>query len=386
MTVSILSGAEEGAIPPGLAGEAAALVDPGEGFLWVGRGRSGATFAASWPVAILPAFLLGGMLWLWLGYDGGFVATAPGTGKWPVRMGGMAYLPIALIGGASAWILLRFAHHVATASRNIFVLTPRRVIVRSGRRSETFPLAQIAHAVAAGPEHRRSLSFRVIRDEGGRSRPGPTLSGATNADAAVEVLKRLEIAVRDERPEREGPDERPSGIRPGEMIGWSGRRGIGSIGRSRVMLAVFCAPLPLPLLIILWFIWSSHMSKPDGVAVMAAGFMSFVVCLIFGPMAWVPLSHAPAFFRDIFVDVFGTLAVTDRRIAFLAPLTGRVDREIRAERLVEAALVLVDDRGRGHISLTLKPKKGEEAEHMDLYAVPDPENAVAAMARLIPSS
>jgi hypothetical protein len=382
MSEPVRSSAEESALPPGLSEEVAALVDPGEGFVWAGRGRSGATFAALWPVTVMPTLVLAGLVWLWLFFDAGSLPEG-----WTVRGEGSGYLAGALFGGACLWILLAVARRVAAASRTRFVLTPRRLIVKAGRRPAGFPLAEIDYAVVGGPEGRRTLGFRATRGDGGRTASRPTLFGVANADSAVAILERLGIAVRDKRPDLEAPDEGPAGIEPGEIVVWSGRRGFRAIGFSRLMMAIFCAPALLILFGALWLIWSNAQeSSSVGEAILFGAPLTLFAALWLGPLAWYPLSRAPEFFGGIFADVFGTLAVTDRRILFLRPVTGGVQRDVPAERLVEAALVMVDDRGRGHISLTLKPERGQAFEYVELYDVPDPGNAAAAMARLIPPS
>jgi hypothetical protein len=115
----------------------------------------------------------------------------------------------------------------------------------------------------------------------------------------------------------------------------------------------------------------------------AGGALLLVACLYLGPIAWFVLGHAPAFLGDLLVEIFGRLAVTDRRILFTAPLTGAVHRDIPADRIMEALLIDVDEQGRGYISLTLKAEPGEKDEIVDLYSVPDPENALDSIARLI---
>ena len=94
----------------------------------------------------------------------------------------------------------------------------------------------------------------------------------------------------------------------------------------------------------------------------------------------------------------GTLAVTDRRILFVRPLTRTVDRHIRSERLLGVELVETRPDGSGQIALRLVAEphwtdsyleSGESAEEkgepeeMDLFAVPDAAMAAAAMSRLV---
>ncbi|HYJ83834.1 MAG TPA: hypothetical protein VEW26_13450 [Allosphingosinicella sp.] len=375
--------AEEAALPPGLAEQAAALAEPGEAVLWAGRGRSGATFAALWPVAVLPALLLGGLLWLWLGVE--WRAGTAEVGGLTLRTSGSAYVA-AIFGALCLWMLVAILHRVAMAPSTMFALTPGRLVVKSGRRRLAFPITDIHYAVVRGPEGRRALAFKTLRGESGRSGPRPTLFGVANADCAIEVLEGLGIAVRDERPDLEGPESGPAPIRPGETIRWSGRRGFGAAGANRKLMLGAAVPLTLPFIWAVWFAWSKGNSMDTTFAKFSAGgAILLVACIYLGPMAWLVFGHAPAFLGDLYVDIFGRLAVTDRRILFIAPLTGAVHRDIPAERIIEALLVDIDQRGRGYISLTLKgEEEGGKDEIVDLYSVPDPDNALDAIARLIP--
>lgn len=187
----------------------------------------------------------------------------------------------------------------------------------------------------------------------------------------------------DEKSELDGAESGPAPIATGENICWSGRRGFGAIGANRLFMAAFCAPAPLIFFGLLWQIWSSAESMGGAGGLLWGGLMTFGLSMLIGAMAWFVSDHAPAFVGDLFVEIFGRLAVSDRRILFIAPLTGAVHRNIPADRIIEALLIEVDERGRGYISLTLKGEEGEKDEIMDLYSVPDPDNALDSIARLI---
>lgn len=381
MTTPVPTSAEEAAIPPGLAGPAAALVEPGEAVLWAGRGGRGSTLAALWTFPAVLLLLLA--LLVWLALNGQSVVLGPDSGGSTNRPEVPAPVILAPFAGVCLWKILQFAHRVLAAPRTLWVLTPRRLIVRLGSRRADFPLAQASRAVVSGP-HGRSILALETSGEGERgSRARPSLFGVVNAQAAIGVLEALGVPVSDERPDLEGADGRPAPIAPGERIRWSGRRGLGAIDSNRRFMAAFCAPAPLIFFGLLWHIWSSAESMGSAGGLVWGGLMTFLLFMVMGGMAWFVLAHAPAFLEGLYLDVFGRLAVTDRRVMFAAPITGTVRRDIPADRIIEALLIDVNERGRGYISLTLKGEDGEEDETMDLHSVPDPENAVETIARLI---
>lgn len=384
--MTLRSSADESALPPGLAGEASGLLEPGETLLWAGRGRRSATFAALWPGAAVVLVLLAFVLWAILTVDGWTYRNASPQAEAVIPPAEAARLTLGLFAASFSWMLVKFALRVADASRTLILLTSRRFRLRAGRRVVVAPLADLRRAAVNGPPRRRAVHFEIRRSAGGRGGFHPTLFGVANADSAIEVLEGLGVPVRDDRPEWAETDGIPKSLQPGESVLWTGRRGPRAIGPERLMTAALAVPLTLPFFITLWLGWSdaTRFSELEGGWPWGL-FMTAVACLFFGPMAWIPLTRAGPFFREWIVDAFGTLAVTDRRILFTAPVSGAVDREVRAERLLDAAAVAWNSGGRGHISLTLKPESGEETEHMELYSVPDPDNAVAAIKRLIRS-
>lgn len=382
MTTPIPASAEETALPPGLAGKAAAVVEPGEAVLWAGRGGCGSTFAALWPFPAILLLLLA--LLVWLGLKGEAFALQPDPGGSPDRLQVPAPLIIAPFAGACLWKILQFVHRVLSAPWTLWVLTPQRLIVRLGLRRADFALARADRAVVSGLHGRSTLALEIAGDGSRGSRARPSLFGVVNADAAIAALQRLGLPVSDERPEPEGPESGPSAIAPGESIRWSGRRGFGATGANRLLMLGMAVPLTLPFIWGVWFAWSkgSAMDTLFG-KLSAGGALLLVVSIYLGPMAWLVLGHAPAFLGDLFVEIFGRLAVTDRRILFTAPLTGAIHRDIPADRIIEALLIDVDEHGRGYISLTLKGEPGEKDEIVDFYSVPDPETALDSIARLI---
>lgn len=382
---AIPESAGETAFPPGLTEKASALVDPGEAVLWVGRGSPGSAFAELWPFPAILLALLAMLVGLGLALDGRSAILLPDTVGSLDRLEVPAAFVLAPFAGACLWKILQFAHRVLAAPWTLWAITPRRLIVRLGRRRADFPLDRADRAVVGGVHGRTTLALETRGDGSRGSRARPSLFGVVNADAAIEVLERLGVRVSDERPDLEGPDSGPSPIAPGESIRWSGRRGFGAAGADRRLMLGMAVPMALPFLWAVWFAWSKSKATDTLLGkIGSGGIILFVACIYLGPMAWVVFGHAPAFLGDLYVEIFGRLAVSDRRILFIAPLTGVVHRDIPADRLIEAFLIDVDDRGRGYISLTLKGESGEKDETMDLYSVPDPENAIDSISRLIP--
>lgn len=382
MTTPIRTSVEETALPPGLAERAAALVEPGEAVLWAGRGGRGSTFAALWPFPAILLLLLA--LLVWLGLEGQASVLLPDPGGSSDRLQVPAPVVVAPFAGACLWKILQFVHRVLVAPWTLWVLTPQRLIVRLSPRQADFPLAQADRAVVSGLHGRSTLALETPGDGSRGSRAKPSLFGIVNADAAIEALERLGLPVSDERPKLEEPESGPPAIEPGESVRWIGRRGFGATGANRLLMLAMAAPLTLPFFGMVWFTWSKASSMDTLLSQLSTGgALLLVTCIYLGPMAWLVLGHAPAFLGDLFVEIFGWLAVTDRRILFTAPLTGAVRRDIPADRIIEALLIDVDERGRGYISLTLKNEDGEKDEIMDLYSVPDPDNALDSIGRLI---
>ncbi|HEX8240709.1 MAG TPA: hypothetical protein VF574_13305 [Allosphingosinicella sp.] len=382
MPTPIPASAEEAALPPGLAERAAALAEPGEAVLWAGRGGRGSTFAALWPFPAVLLVLLA--LLVWLGLEGQAFVLDSGAGGSAEGAQVPAPFVVAPFAAACLWKILQFAHRVRSAPRTLWVLTPRRLIVRLGSRRADFPLARADRAVVSGTPGRSTMALEIRADGSRGSRSRPSLYGVVNADAAIEVMGRLGLPVSDERPAPDDLDDDPSALAPGESIRWSGRRGFGATGASRLLMLGVAAPLTLPFFWAVWFAWSKASGMDTLFAKLTAGgALLLVACIYLGPMAWLVLGRAPGFAGDLFVEIFGRLAVTDRRILFTAPLTGAVHRHISGDRITEALLIDVDERGRGYISLTLRGDEGEKEEIVDLYSVPDPENAIASIGPLI---
>lgn len=374
MNLAIPTSAEQGALPPGLAAAAAAHREPDEGLRWAGCGTRLATFLALAPGMALTGLVLGPLAWVflttrgWAFGDAGAVVARDLSPEMIARGIGIATLGILL------YYLILFVRRILDAGRIFFFLTERRLVAVRGSRSYSTALHDVGEAEARERYYGGSLAF------GG----GQTLFGLSNIDAALAEMGQLGISAVDLRhPARNGSD-RPPALALGETISWSGRRGWRAVDPSRLIMMALVIPLVIPFLLVLSWAWSRAVgAETRTAAVFEAGGLLLFACLIFGPMAWFVFSRAPSFLDDLLVDMFGTLAVTDRRILFIGPLGKAIDREIPAERLVAADLVQEEPSGRGHIALTLIGERDGEPEFVDLPGVPDAAEAAAAMARLV---
>ncbi len=383
MHAAIPTSADQGALPPGLAARAAPLLNPGEGLRWVGRGTRVATFLALAPGMALVTLVMGLFAGAFLTIDGW---EYPGAGA---DLAGDIPPDVAArgVGFATAAILLlhlfRFARGVLGARRAFAFLTDRRLVLVTGRKARSVPLPNVARAEANRHHYGSSLAFEL---RGEQRRPGarPAVFGLSNVDTALAALEALGIAADDLRSPPEDSTEKPPPLASGERIRWSGRRGWHAADRSRLILIALGLPLLLPLLFALWWAWSiAFADRADLGDYVLAGMIVIAACLFVGPMAWGILRLGAPFLGDLLVDMFGTLAVTDRRILFVGPLGGEIDRDIKAARVVAADLVEEGSSGRGHIAVTLAGNEEGEVEILDLFGVPDAAAAAAAIARLV---
>jgi hypothetical protein len=382
-TRAIPSSADQAAVPPGLAEAAEAHLRPRETLRWAGHGTRLATFLALAPGMALVGLVLGLFAWAFLAtegweFHGGGGELAQELSPDTIARGfGMAILGLLL------YYLCLFARRVLAARRVIFLLTDRRLVVARGSHSDSTPLLDVRYTTAKERYYGASLAF-ATRGGRGKDRGEPTLFGVANVDAALAVLEPLGISAEDLRRPYGNGQERPPPLAAGETVRWSGRRGWRAADPSRLIVIALAIPLVVPFLLALRWAWSRAFGAETRMgAVVESGGLILFACLFVGPMAWFILRRAPHFLDDMLVDMFGTLAVTDRRILFVGPLGYRIDRDMPGGRLVAADLVEAGPSGRGHIALTLAGKRHGEPEIVDLPGVPDAAAAVAAMARLV---
>lgn len=163
----------------------------------------------------------------------------------------------------------------------------------------------------------------------------------------------------------------------GEGVHWQGRRGLYSFTGVRLL---FCFLVALgPALCGLW-LW--HVLQ-------GAGGWSFRLFFAVGPISLFFFCVVPAIvsavgaLREWAFDIFGTVVITDRRIAWLVPGGGRVYREITGNSLIGAAMVSGNDR-RGWLTVT--ERRDGNINEVDLFGMPEPARALEAIERLIPNA
>ncbi|WP_156357735.1 hypothetical protein [Sphingomonas sp. Leaf62] len=106
----------------------------------------------------------------------------------------------------------------------------------------------------------------------------------------------------------------------------------------------------------------------------------FVLFVFSGPLGMAIL-HGPEAMQHLWYDSFGTMAVTDRRVIWIAPSNGFVYREIAGGDLVEAGLVEGND-ARGWIAL-VERRGTDNVNEIDARGVPEPMAALSALDSLM---
>ncbi|MEN2789265.1 hypothetical protein ABC974_06480 [Sphingomonas oligophenolica] len=157
-----------------------------------------------------------------------------------------------------------------------------------------------------------------------------------------------------------------------EPVRWEGRPGWPM---AYWFIAALAWPPPMIFALWLWAIWSrpgllvTHLLY-SFVALLSIGIMAIGMMVLIVTRAGV-LARALA----------GTIAITDRRIAWRAPGTGVIYRQIQGADLLSASLI-EEKSDRGWISLSVRDAKGEVQE-IDLFDLPKPDQALVALQALI---
>lgn len=166
----------------------------------------------------------------------------------------------------------------------------------------------------------------------------------------------------------------PAGLALGEPIVWQGRQGWRGFSLGRLSFGAMGAIGPALFLIIGWHIWSGA----DTPAMKL--FWTAATCIVLGGSVAMALITGPRALRRCYLDLFGTMVVTDRRIVWLSPLRRHVYDEVEGTELIDAALV-ESTRRRGWI--TIVRRAGADVRSIDVKGVPRPASALAALSRLI---
>ncbi|KQN82304.1 hypothetical protein ASE90_11575 [Sphingomonas sp. Leaf67] len=162
---------------------------------------------------------------------------------------------------------------------------------------------------------------------------------------------------------------------PGEVIWWQGKQGWRSLTSTRLtVLGLFAVGLT-GILLMLWSVGTGDVHPW-----LRTFWFVFVLFVFSGPLGMAIL-HGPEAMQQLWYDSFGTMAVTDRRVIWIAPSNGFVYREIAGGDLVEAGLVEGND-ARGWIAL-VERRGTDNVNEIDARGVPEPMAALSALGSLM---
>lgn len=165
----------------------------------------------------------------------------------------------------------------------------------------------------------------------------------------------------------------PLRLEPGEAIAWKGRQGWYSIDRQRAWTTILAGAGPTLYAFWLWRIWSV-----SGLLVEKL-FWTFFATVVLGGSVAVLLSAEA---RTLLNDLFGSMTITDRRIAWYGP-RGELYRELRGTGIIGAAIVEGDAR-RAWITVTYTHR--DRVTEIDLFGVPRPAEALRAIGNMMARS
>jgi len=230
-----------------------------------------------------------------------------------------------------------------------------------------------------------AIIARPILSDGGWLRigrgPREPISAATAQALLIPIGVVLVLAfiamvvgiVRGARAARPTPASRLDWLGTRETVLWTGRPGLRSVTGARQLL--FALTLGAPCIFVLW-VWTAWSDARDPAA---AAIWTGWACLIFFGSVVPGIIAGSSALREWIRDALGRVFVTDRRIAWAV---GRdfVYREIVGDSLIGAALI--EGQGRyGWVSVT--QQVGDDVRECDLFGLPEPDQALAAIERLI---
>jgi hypothetical protein len=203
-------------------------------------------------------------------------------------------------------------------------------------------------------------AWHLIRVVGRGGQRIDMLLGTRDAIYALAALRRLGVKCSDVDAV-EAPAANPE-LALGESVRWRGRPGLASFDAARA-IATIGILLPFLLLVAtLAWIWGSH---PD---VLLGLFWTGFVFSLFGYLAIGLLFLFSERLRVWICDMFGTVLVTDRRVAWRTPFSKLIYRDLAFSDLIEAGVV---ERKGKRAWVTLSVRDGEEVRPMDLHGMPD---------------
>ena len=167
-----------------------------------------------------------------------------------------------------------------------------------------------------------------------------------------------------------------TGLALGEPVLWQGSQGWRGVTTDRLTMLSLGAIGPALLTVWMWKLW-------DGQDILTLKlFWTAAAFVIFGGSLLMALLHGPEALRRLYQDLFGTMIVTDRRLAWLSPWSREVYREVLGTEMISVFMVESDNR-RGWIGIVRK-RGSSNVEDIDLRGVPQPSLALSALSRLVP--
>jgi hypothetical protein len=199
---------------------------------------------------------------------------------------------------------------------------------------------------------------------------GAAIFGSLGVGFAMDLLRTWRRGPGDKRRSHEGlaPDEQPR---------WTGRLGVRSLTGGRVLAVSVIA-----LTFALFGFWFWSIASGSG-PVRARWIWALLPALLFFGSVVPILIALAGYWRTWICDLFGTMAITDRRIVWISPRRQVVYRQIPGDALVAAALV-ERDAGTGWVAVT--KQEGDSVSEIDLVGLPQPDLALAAIERLLPGA
>lgn len=214
---------------------------------------------------------------------------------------------------------------------------------------------------------RRNAGWRV---EIPRAVGLPLMAGGIGAMIAVVMLATKAYLF---KPGTSESDSVSTKLLPGELVRWSGRPGWRSFRGPRAIgtLLVFGIPGLLA-----WWVWATL--SGTGPLSIRLFFAMLPWTLLFGSVIPGLISGSGVLY-DWLRDVFGSVAITERRIVWLSPWRRRIYREIAGPEIVDAYIMGSGRRG----SMTVIRRNGGDVENVYLDGLPRPDAALAAVTPLV---
>lgn len=157
-------------------------------------------------------------------------------------------------------------------------------------------------------------------------------------------------------------------LEAGERLLWQGEPRLRTLTWLRMVLLSLA--LVAPILFTRW-IWLSYAgSEKLAQKLFWAFFPTAALCFWILPA----LIMGAGPMKRWVMDVFGSIVVTDRRIAWLSPRRRDVYRQIDGAQLIAAMLV---EEERGWVAVTRQ--RGRRVSEIDLFGLPRPQEALVAI-------